>query len=113
MEEIIEREVEIYKTEQGKDPFKEWYKKLDTRLQMKILARLEAVQQGNLGEHKFLSDGVSELKFRDGIRIYYSEINKVIVLLLCGGGKNTKRDQNRDIEKAKELLKEFKERSKC
>lgn len=104
MQEPIEREVEIYKTAQGKDHFKEWYKKLDLRLQMKVLARLEAVQRGNLGDHKFLSDG---------IRIYYSEINKVIVLLLCGGGKNTKRDQSRDIEKASGLLKEFKERSKC
>lgn len=113
MKESVEREVEIYKTSQGRDYFKEWYKKLDLRLQKKVLARLEAVQHGNLGDHRFLNDGVSELKFRDGIRIYYSEINRVIILLLCGGGKNTKMEQGRDIERAKELLKEFMERSRC
>jgi putative addiction module killer protein len=52
----------------------------------------------------FLGDGVSELKFKDGIRIYYAEIGKTIILLLCGGLKNTKADQNRDIEKAKKYL---------
>jgi putative addiction module killer protein len=102
--------IEVYMTEGGKEPFVEWKDRLDLRLKMKVLARLNCVQNGNFGERRYLSDGVSELKFRDGIRVYYSEVKKVIILLLCGGDKNTKRDQSKDIEKAKEYLADYERR---
>jgi putative addiction module killer protein len=106
------RKVEVYKTIDGREPFVEWKDQLDVRLKMKVLARLSNLQSGSLGDHRFLGDGISELKFRDGIRVYYSEVKRVIVLLLCGGGKNTKRDQSKDIEKAKEYLQDYKGRMK-
>ena len=59
---------------------------------------------GNFGEHRDLSDGVSELKFKfgPGYRIYYTEHDGEIVILLAGGDKST---QSKDIAKAKELAK--------
>ncbi len=48
-------------------------------------------------------DGINELKFKfgSGYRIYYSELDDVIVLLLCAGDKKT---QSKDIKLAKEYL---------
>jgi putative addiction module killer protein len=61
-----------------------------------------------LGDHKYLCDEISELRldFGAGYRIYYSENNSIIILLLCGGDKSS---QDRDIKKAKEYLKNYKE----
>ncbi|GHT95786.1 hypothetical protein FACS1894122_13600 [Alphaproteobacteria bacterium] len=107
-----ELEIEIYSTKEGKEPFTEWQGRLDKRLRFKVMARINCIQHGSFGDHKFLGDGVSELRFRDGIRIYYAEIGKTLVLLLCGGGKNTKRDQNTDIERAKRFFIDYKWRIK-
>jgi putative addiction module killer protein len=107
---IKKREVVIYKTINGKEPFVDWRDRLDKRVRYKILARLNSIQEGSFGDCRFLGSGVSELKFREGIRVYYAEIQRIVILLLCGGNKNTKGDQGRDIEKAKEYLKDYMER---
>ena len=64
---------------------------------------------GNLGDHRFCRDGVWELKIDvgPGYRVYYAEIKKTFVLLLCGG---TKRSQARDIIKAADSLKDYQKR---
>ncbi len=54
----------------------------------------------NLGE-------IFELKFSSGLRVYYGIRGEELVLLLNGGNKNTKREQNNDIKQAKEIYKEF------
>lgn len=48
------------------------------------------------------------LHFSSGYRVYYSEIDNIVVLLLCGGDKGS---QNRDIKKAMEFLQDYKERA--
>lgn len=76
-----------------------------------IRARLERMADGNLGEYKNLGGGLSELKLSGlGLRIYFAELDDVIVVILCGGGKNTKGEQSRDIEKAREYLDDFAQR---
>jgi putative component of toxin-antitoxin plasmid stabilization module len=50
-----------------------------------------------------------ELKFRQVIRIYFAEIDGLIVLLLGGSGK---RNQDREIAKARARLKDFEQRTK-
>ena len=49
---------------------------------------------------------LNELKFKfgSGYRIYYSELDDVIVLLLCAGDKKT---QSKDIKLAKEYLNDY------
>jgi len=63
---------------------------------------------GNFGDCKPVSAGVFEfrLHFGSGYRIYYGKDGSTIILLLCGGDKNT---QNRDIKKAKQYWKDYQE----
>ena len=77
----------------------------------KILTRLDRLRFGNFGDCKTISDGIAELRihYGPGIRVYYSKIGSKIVLLLCGGDKST---QRKDINKAKEYLKEYQLREK-
>ncbi|AHE65841.1 hypothetical protein Loa_00252 [Legionella oakridgensis ATCC 33761 = DSM 21215] len=44
------------------------------------------------------------IKFGSGYRVYYSELDDVIVLLLCAGDKKS---QSSDIKQAKEYLKDY------
>ncbi len=64
---------------------------------------------GNPGDVKPVGEGVSELRvnYGPGYRVYFLERGDVIVILLCGGNKNT---QDRDIKAAKDLAREFKGR---
>ena len=85
------------------ETYSKWFAKLrDTVARARILVRLRRMSLGNFGEHRDLGDGVSELKFKfgPGYRIYYTERNGEIVILLAGGDKST---QTKDIAKAKEL----------
>lgn len=61
--------------------------------------RLDRVALGNLGDHKFIGDGVFELRmdFGGGCRIYYANESDKIILLLCDGNKST---QKKDVKKA-------------
>lgn len=71
--------------------------------------RLDRLKLGNFGDCKTLQEGVSELRihYGPGIRIYYGKIGNRIVLLLCGGDKDS---QDNDINKAKEYLKDYQSR---
>jgi putative addiction module killer protein len=58
----------------------------------------------NFGDVKNLGDSVFELRihYSAGYRIYFTKYNEIIVLLLCGGNKSS---QEKDIKKAKDMLK--------
>jgi putative addiction module killer protein len=106
------RTITLYQIPNSNEPFTEWFRSIrDTRVKERIQARLTSVKAGNLGDYKFVGDGVWELRldFGTGYRIYYGEVDKTIVLLLCGGGKSL---QQRDIERAKNYWTEYKERHK-
>jgi putative addiction module killer protein len=108
MEEI---DIEIYKTAAGKRPFEIWIKDLkEIHTRAKILTRLDRLKLGNFGDCKTLQEGVCELRihYGPGIRIYYGKIGNKVILLLCGGNKSS---QNRDIDKAKEYLKDYQSRA--
>lgn len=67
-------EIEIYKTNSGKEPFREWLKTLEWNIAARIDARLTRIRQnGNLGNCKYIGDGIYELKFDfgPGYRIYF------------------------------------------
>ena len=76
---------------------------------MSVLKRIERTKIGLFGDHKSVGKGVSELKFKTGIRIYYAEIDNQILLLLLGGNKTRQSD---DIKKAQEYLNNYLERTK-
>lgn len=99
----------IHYIENGCDVFNEWYTSLrDMKTRAVIDRTLNKAALGNFGKNHYCRDGVWEfiIDYGSGYRIYYSLMGKQIIILLCAG---TKRTQNRDIDKAVEYLKKFKE----
>lgn len=104
------REVLRYHTPGGQIPFQEWLEDLrDISVQLVILKRLDRVEAGLLGDHRYINEGVWELRvdFGPGYRVYYGEQGLNIVLLLVGGDKSS---QNKDIRNAIKYWAEFKRR---
>ncbi len=87
----------------GKAPVIDWLNSLDRTTRKRINQRILRLEEGNFGDHKKISQDISELRFTfgKGYRLYYTEINGIIVLLINGGDKS---DQSNDIKKAHELL---------
>ena len=103
------REVEIYCSRGGREPFTEWLNAIrDQKTQRRIRTRLTALKLGNFGDYKSVGGGVFELRFYfgGGYRIYFGEVDNTVVLLLCGGDKSS---QTRDIERAKAYWSAYKE----
>lgn len=91
------------------DEFRDWIDALKDRAgRARILVRIDRLIDGNPGQHRDLTDGVSELKIDigPGYRVYYSQRGTRLLLLLAGGDKST---QQKDIAKAIQLAKDFKE----
>ncbi len=90
----------------GKAPIIEWLKSLDSVTRKRINQRILRIEDGNFGDSKKISDDISELRytFGKGYRIYYTQKDNKIILLINGGDKS---QQSRDIEKANELLKQW------
>ena len=89
-----------YLTPEGKDVFEEWHEsQRDTRARIAIDRRINRVELGNFGDHRFCRDGVWELRIDlgPGYRVYYALAGDRIVLLLAGGDK---RAQAADIDRA-------------
>jgi len=77
----------------------------------KIRVRLDRVRLGNLGNNRPVGEGVRELiiNYGPGYRVYFAQEGTDIILLLFGGAKPS---QQKDIETAKEYLKDHKRRKK-
>jgi putative addiction module killer protein len=85
------------------DEFDDWLSALaDQRAIAKIVSRIERLGLGNPGDVKPVGEGISEMRlaYGPGYRIYYKQVGKTIVLILCGGDKSTQDD---DIKRAKEI----------
>lgn len=100
------RIVKFVKLENGEEPCLKWLTSLDKVTKARIKSRLTRLLEGNFGDFKKIDDEISELRFKfgSGYRIYYTEIDNVIVLLINGGDKST---QSKDIAKAKKILQEW------
>ena len=89
--------------------FDKWLRKLkDLRAKAKILFRLQKIEDDeHFGECELVGNGIRELKinYAKGYRVYFKESDGKIILLLVGGDKST---QQRDIEKAQEILNRIK-----
>jgi len=89
------------------DPFDEWVESItDPKVFAKVAIRLKRVAQGNFGDHGPVGEGVSELREHDGAghRVYYGQDGDMVILLTGG----TKKTQAKDIERAKNLWREYK-----
>ncbi len=100
------KEIRIYEDEEGRAPFSEWMDRQEAPLYGRVMARLERVELGNLGDHRGVGDGVFELRidFGPGYRVYFGVDGSELVVLLIGG---TKKTQRRDIETAKQYWRNY------
>ncbi len=83
--------------------YREWIDNLRELVgRARVLMRVERLIHGNPGEHRNLTEGVSELKINTGpgYRVYYSQRGDRLLLLLIGGSKSS---QAKDIAKALQL----------
>ena len=98
------KEILFYRHTNNKIPVLEWLKTLDKPFRTRIQDRLTRIEQDdNFGDYKKIDNELSELRFNfaSGYRIYYTEINNIVVLLLNAGDKKL---QSNGILKAKEYL---------
>ena len=87
----------------------DWIDALRDRVgRARIQVRVDRLIHGNPGQHRDLTEGVSELKvdFGPGYRVYYIQRGTRLLLLLIGGDKS---NQQKDIAKAIQLAKHFQE----
>jgi putative addiction module killer protein len=103
-----ERYIEFYRDIHGRSHFHEWLLKLPIQVRARITDRIARVGRGAFGDIKPVGEGVSELRihFGPGYRVYLA-IGDKNLLVLAGSVKN---DQERTIQFALNLWKEYKSR---
>ncbi len=102
----MEKQILIYKTHDGKEPFIDWLFSLrDKIIRHRIETRIDRIRHGNYGDHKRFS-GIIELRldFGKGYRIYCGEEGNKLIILLIGGDKAS---QDKDIKDALEYWREY------
>ena len=88
--------------------FNQWYERLSVRDKGLVSSRIFRIEENDyLGDYKYIGGDVFELRWKNGLRIYFSsrtDNEGKIIFLLLGG---TKHGQNRDIQKAKRIKKQI------
>lgn len=87
--------------------FERWLRGLrNHEVLARIHVRIFRMEQGNLGDVKPVGDGICEARIdvAGGIRLYFIQQGKTIIVLLAGGDKST---QARDIARAKMLAEQW------
>ena len=105
---MVEKDILIYKTREGKEPFIDWLFSLrDKIIRHRVETRVDRVRHGNYGNHKRFH-GIIELRldFGKGYRIYCGEEGNKLIILLIGGDKAS---QDKDIKEALECWRDYHE----
>jgi len=87
------------------ETFRRWETGLkDRRARVIIAARIHRLAQGLPGDVAPVGEGISELRihYGPGYRVYFQRRGSMLILLLCGGDKQS---QRQDIEAAKRIAK--------
>ena len=104
-------EIREYVGTEGRSPYGKWFDRLNAQAAAKVATALVRMEQGNLSNAKGIGAGVSEYRidFGPGYRIYFGKDGDMLIILLGGG---TKKRQQKDIEAAKNLWKQYKQRKR-
>ena len=102
-------EIREYVDTHGRSPFGRWFDSLDSGAAARIRTALARMEAGNLSNVKGVGRGVLESRINvgPGYRVYFGRDGDTLLILLGGG---TKVRQQRDIENARELWREYKRR---
>ena len=87
--------------------YDDWLENLkDRQARAVIELRMRRAEEGNLGDHKSVGHGISEMRVHigTGYRLYYTVRDRQIIFLLLGGDKN---GQKADIAAAQKIKKEL------
>ena len=104
-------ELRRYQRADESTPLTEWLRALrDIRARAQIEIRLRRVSAGNFGDCKPVGEGVLELRVDvgAGYRVYFAKHGQTLVILLCGGDKDS---QQNDITRAKDYWADWKRRN--
>jgi len=95
----------------GHSSYAKWFNRLNAPAAAKVTTALVRIEQGNFSTTKGIGAGILECRidFGPGYRIYLGRDGDTLVILLGGG---TKKRQQKDIETAKKLWKEYKRRKR-
>ena len=104
-------ELRVFADSRGRQPFRRWHIRLDPAAAKRVNDVLARIEAGNFSNVKGLGGGLLEcrLHFGPGYRIYLGRDGEALVILLAGG---TKARQHLDIEKARELWREYRRRKR-
>ena len=82
--------------------FEDWFSHLQPPYKQLVDARLiRILKYEHFGNVRFITSSLVELKWKNGIRVYFFKEDDQTIFLLLGGLKNT---QKKDIKKAKLLF---------
>lgn len=87
--------------------FRQWVQRLrDRRAVARINARLRNASLGNMGDTRSVGDGIFEMRihYGPGYRLYFIREGQAVIVLLCGGDKES---QRRDIARARRIAREW------
>ncbi|MBI5246303.1 MAG: type II toxin-antitoxin system RelE/ParE family toxin [Elusimicrobia bacterium] len=89
--------------------FHAWRDTLDKAADSRLEVRIERLQSGHFGDSRSLGNGLFELRWRNGMRVYYTRkrIRDIDSIVLHGGFKGT---QYADIDKARALKIRYEQR---
>ena len=91
----IMKKLQVLKTQE----FEKWLSKLQPKLRAIVTARLDLLSVGHFGDHKRF-DGLIELRWRNGTRVYSFMWGEAIVVALNGGNKKH-HNKNQEDDKNK------------
>jgi putative addiction module killer protein len=103
--------IQEYIKEDGSNPYQKWFNSLDPIAASKVTVAKTRLELGNTSNIKWF-DGIGEYKINwgAGYRIYLAQDGTQLIILFGGG---TKKNQQADIQKAKQLYQEYKQRKKA
>ena len=102
--------IKEYVRADGSIPFSKWFNRLNAQAAAKVALALARLEQGNTSNIKWFKGlGEYRINWGPGYRIYLVQEGSELIILFAGG---TKKNQQKDIEKAVELLQEYKARKK-
>lgn len=101
------RAVHVYVNRSGASPVEQWLDSLrDRTARARVVAGIDRLRLGNLGQTRSLGGALCELKiaYGPGYRVYFAHAGPVLILLLCGGDKST---QVSDIFRARQFWQDY------
>lgn len=104
-------EIREYIDRQGRGSYANWFNGLNAQAAARVVTALMRVENGNPSNVKGVGEGVFEcqIDFGPGYRIYFGKEEDALIILLGGG---IKKRQQKDIENARMMWKEYKERKR-